>query len=54
MTLTAARIIGDEMAVADAHPLGARPFARPQYIAKFRTLTDGIDRAGRAGPISRG
>ena len=28
----------DEIAVADAHPLGARPFAREQYIAKFRTL----------------
>ena len=30
------------MAVADAHPLGARPFAREQYIAKFRTLADGL------------
>lgn len=29
-------------AVADAHTAGARPFARQQYIAKFRTLTDGI------------
>jgi 2-methylcitrate dehydratase len=28
----------DEIAVADAHPLGARPFAREQYINKFRTL----------------
>jgi 2-methylcitrate dehydratase len=32
----------DEIAVADAHPLGARPFARAQYIQKFRTLADGI------------
>ena len=31
-----------EIAVADAHPLGARPFAREQYIAKFETLADGI------------
>ena len=30
------------MAVADAHPFGARPFAREQYIAKFRTLADGL------------
>jgi len=30
------------MAVADAHPLGARPFARDQYIAKFRTLADDV------------
>lgn len=35
------RII-DEIAVADAHPLGARPFAREQYVAKFRTLADGV------------
>lgn len=32
----------DELGVANAHPNGARPFAREQYIAKFRTLTDGI------------
>jgi len=32
----------DEMAVANAHPLGAKPFTRPDYIAKFRTLTDGV------------
>jgi 2-methylcitrate dehydratase len=30
--------IVDEIAVADAHPLGARPFARADYIKKFRTL----------------
>lgn len=34
--------IEDEMAVADAHPLGARPFVRENYIAKFRTLAEGI------------
>jgi 2-methylcitrate dehydratase len=32
----------EEIAVADAHPLGARPFGREQYIHKFRTLADGI------------
>ncbi len=32
----------DELAIADAHPQGARPFARPQYVEKFRTLADGI------------
>ena len=37
---TARRIV-DEIAVADAHPLGARPFAREQYVHKFRTLADG-------------
>jgi len=28
--------------VADAHPAGARPFAREQYVAKFRTLAEGL------------
>jgi 2-methylcitrate dehydratase len=32
----------DEIAVADAHPLGARPFAREQYIGKFLSLADGV------------
>ncbi len=32
----------DELAVANAHPLGARPFGRDDYIRKFRLLTDGI------------
>jgi len=31
--------IEDELARANAHPAGARPFARPQYIEKFKTLT---------------
>ena len=30
--------IADELAVANAHPLGARPFKRPNYIEKFKTL----------------
>ena len=34
--------IVDEIAVADAHPLGARPFARAEYVAKFRTLAAGV------------
>jgi 2-methylcitrate dehydratase len=32
----------DELAVANAHPLGARPFGRADYIRKFETITDGI------------
>ncbi|GFE76088.1 MmgE/PrpD family protein [Novosphingobium sp. TCA1] len=35
-------VIQDEIAVADAHPLGRRPFGREQYIAKFRDLSDGV------------
>ena len=42
ITLTDGTVIVDELAVADAHPLGARPFAREQYIAKFRTLAEGV------------
>lgn len=32
----------DEMAVANAHPLGAKPFARDDYRRKFRSLTNGM------------
>src|SRR6185503_11154852 len=31
----------DEIAVANAHPLGARPFGRLDYLRKFETLTEG-------------
>jgi 2-methylcitrate dehydratase len=36
------KVIEDELAIADANPLGARPFKRPDYIKKFRTLAEGI------------
>jgi len=42
ITLDDGTRIVDEIAVADAHPLGARPFAREQYLTKFRTLADGV------------
>ncbi|RWZ83425.1 MmgE/PrpD family protein [Glutamicibacter sp. HZAU] len=42
ITLNDGTVITDEIAVADAHPLGARPFAREQYINKFRTLAKGL------------
>jgi 2-methylcitrate dehydratase len=32
----------DELAVANAHPYGAKPFKRADYIRKFMTLTEGI------------
>jgi 2-methylcitrate dehydratase len=32
----------DELAVANAHPLGAQPFRRADYIRKFQILTEGI------------
>jgi 2-methylcitrate dehydratase len=42
ITLLDGTVITEEIAVADAHPAGSRPFAREQYIAKFRTLADGV------------
>lgn len=42
IVLTDGRVIRDQIAVADAHPLGARPFAREQYVQKFRTLAEGV------------
>ncbi|QOZ36489.1 MmgE/PrpD family protein [Bradyrhizobium sp. CCBAU 53421] len=42
VTLEDGATIEDEIAVADAHPLGARPFGRSDYINKFRTLADGV------------
>jgi 2-methylcitrate dehydratase len=42
VTLKDGRTITDELAIADANPLGARPFTRPRYIEKFRTLAEGV------------
>ena len=42
ITLTDGSEIVDEIAVADAHPLGARPFARADYIRKFRLLAEPV------------
>jgi 2-methylcitrate dehydratase len=48
ITLTNGSTIVDEIAVADAHPLGARPFARENYIGKFRSLAAGVLDDGEA------
>src|SRR5690242_3817655 len=40
--------IVDEMAVANAHPLGAKPFGREDYIRKFHEMTDGVISAREA------
>ncbi|MGX1696098.1 MmgE/PrpD family protein [Microbacterium keratanolyticum] len=42
ITLTDGTTVVDEIAVADAHPLGARPFVRENYIAKFRLLAEPV------------
>ena len=40
--------IVDEIAVPDAHPRGAAPFGRVDYVGKFRQLTEKILPAGEA------
>jgi 2-methylcitrate dehydratase len=42
ITLKNGDVIVDEIAVADAHPLGARPFERKQYVGKFTELAEGV------------
>jgi 2-methylcitrate dehydratase len=42
VTLKNGDVISDELAVADAHPLGARPFAREQFARKFTELAEGV------------
>ena len=42
------RVIADELAVANAHSLGATPWQSADYVRKFRTLTDGILDAAEA------
>ncbi len=41
-------VLEDELALANAHPHGARPFGRADYINKFRVLTDGVISAREA------
>ncbi|PKI91636.1 2-methylcitrate dehydratase [Actinomycetales bacterium SN12] len=42
ITLTDGTTVVGEIAVADAHPLGARPFTRENYIRKFRVLAQPV------------
>src|SRR5699024_12348099 len=42
ITMKDGTVITDDIAVADAHPLGARPFGREQYINKFSSLAEGV------------
>ena len=42
MTLSNGKKIIEALDRADAHPYGARPFKRQDYINKFLTLTQGI------------
>jgi 2-methylcitrate dehydratase len=42
ITLNDGKKISAQLDRADAHPYGARPFKRQNYINKFKTLTDNI------------
>jgi len=42
VVLASGETIIDELAIANAHPLGAKPFGREDYIRKFLTLTEGL------------
>ncbi|ADM08698.1 methylcitrate dehydratase [Parvularcula bermudensis HTCC2503] len=42
VTMEDGTVLEDEKAVANAHPLGERPFKREHYIQKFKTLTGDI------------
>jgi 2-methylcitrate dehydratase len=40
--------LADEIAVANAHPLGAKPFGRADYIRKYQMLTEQLVSAGES------
>ncbi len=42
VTLKNGKVITEELALADAHPDGARPFKRENYRQKFLTLSEGV------------
>jgi 2-methylcitrate dehydratase len=42
ITMKDGSVIDGELAVANAHTLGATPWQRPDYVRKFRMLTEGI------------
>ncbi|MBX3040196.1 MAG: MmgE/PrpD family protein [Bdellovibrionaceae bacterium] len=42
ITMNDGTVLDDELGVANAHPAGAKPFKRADYIRKFDTLTEGI------------
>ena len=49
ITMEDGLVIEDELGIANAHPFGARPFGRAEYIKKFKTLTDDILDASESG-----
>jgi 2-methylcitrate dehydratase len=51
ITFEDGRSLMDEIAVADAHTLGARPLARAGYLRKFQALTEEVAGPGQTGPF---
>jgi len=46
--LAGGETLTDEMAVANAHCYGEKPFARSEYVHKFATLTEGLVKSDEA------
>ena len=55
ITMKNGQVITDELAIANAHPLGATPWGRDDYIGKFNVMTEGLITAQgvRALPAGR-
>lgn len=51
ITFADGRSLTDEIAVANAHPLGSHPLARPGYIRKFQALTEDLVGQEERGPF---
>ena len=47
ITMSGGSVLSDEIALADAHPLGARPYAREDYVGKFKMLSEGVVSEGQ-------
>jgi len=48
ITMRDGSIVVDQLALANAHSAGASPFARPDYVAKFESLTEGLISPGES------
>ena len=42
ITMKDGSVVSDELAIANAHPLGATPWGRDDYIGKFHVMTEGL------------
>ncbi|MDF2763134.1 MAG: 2-methylcitrate dehydratase [Rhodospirillales bacterium] len=48
VTFTDGTTLSEEIAVADAHPRGARPFRREDYVRKYTSLAEGVVEPGES------